>query len=91
MKLSKEAEQIRKQVIKDYSMQDIGGLKILQTALEAFDRMRECQARIAKDGIMISDRFDQAKQHPLLATERDARSQLLQAFRLLNLDFNYAS
>lgn len=91
MKLSSEADKIRQQIIKDYSMSDIGGLKILDTALEAFERMRQCQERIKKDGIMIKDRFDQAKQHPLLATERDARAQLLQAFRLLNLDFNYES
>jgi hypothetical protein len=32
------------------------------------------------------DRFDVMKPHPLLAAERDARSQFLQGLKSLNLD-----
>lgn len=59
---------------------------LIQTALEAFDRLRECQAAIKRDGQMIFDRFDQRRAHPLLPAERDARAQMLQALKALNLD-----
>ena len=59
---------------------------LLQTALEALDRMRDCQRAIAADGLTVKDRFDKPKPHPLLVTERDARSQMLLALKQLNLD-----
>lgn len=59
---------------------------LLQTGLEAFDRMRECQATIKSDGPMIKDRFEQPKAHPLLPVERDARAQMLAALKAINLD-----
>ena len=54
--------------------------------MEAFDRMKLAAAEIARDGQTIIDRFEQPKPHPLLATERDSRSQLLMALKSLNLD-----
>ncbi|HET8555487.1 MAG TPA: P27 family phage terminase small subunit [Rhodanobacteraceae bacterium] len=59
---------------------------LLQTALEAHDRMKSCQAAINRDGESLSDRFGQVKPHPLLAAERDARSAMIQALKSLNLD-----
>lgn len=70
----------------DYEISDDAGRLLLQTSLEAFDRMRGCQAAIARDGELVKDRFDQAKPHPLLSAERDARSQMLAALKQLNLD-----
>ncbi len=51
-----------------------------------FDRMRGCQKAVSDDGAMVKDRFDQLKPHPLLATERDSRAQMLFALKALNLD-----
>lgn len=70
----------------EYALDDEQARLILQTALEAFDRMRECQAVIANDGPTIRDRFGQVKAHPLLSGERDARAQMMQALKALNLD-----
>jgi phage terminase small subunit len=70
----------------EYSIEDDAGKLLLQTALESFDRMRNCQAAIRRDGEMVKDRFEQMKPHPLLAAERDARSQMLAALKQLNLD-----
>lgn len=84
--LSTEARRWWHRIIAEYEIADDGGLFLLQTALESFDRMRDCQRAIAADGITVLDRFDQRKPHPLLAAERDARSSLLLAFRQLNID-----
>ncbi len=69
-----------------YGIDDDAGLLLLQTATECFDRMRQCQTAIDSDGATILDRFGQTKAHPLLATERDARAQMLAALTKLNLD-----
>lgn len=70
----------------EFEIADDAGLLLLQTGLEAFDRMRSCQAAIKTDGEQVEDRFGQWKAHPLLATERDARSAMLLALKHLNLD-----
>jgi len=70
----------------EYGIDDRAGLLLLQTAMEAFDRMRDAQAAITKDGLTVPDRFGQLKNHPATTVERDARSQLLVALKALNLD-----
>lgn len=70
----------------EYQIDDQAGLLLLQTALEAFDRMKAAQERINADGEAVTDRFGQIKPHPLLPAERDARAQMLAALKQLNLD-----
>lgn len=70
----------------EYGIEDSAGLLLLQTAMEAFDRLAECQASIALHGASCADRFGQLKPHPLLGAERDARGQMLAALKALNLD-----
>ena len=65
---------------------DAAALLLLQTGLEAFDRMRSAQREIAERGVMIKARFDQWKSNPAVVIERDARSAVLTAFGKLNLD-----
>lgn len=84
--LSTEGRTWWKRIVTEYDVTDDGGRLLLQTALEAFDRMRNCQAAIKRDGEMVKDRFDQLKPHPLLPAERDARAQMLAAMKALNLD-----
>lgn len=84
--LSADARRWWRQLIQEYGIDDPAGLLLLQTGMEAFDRMKAAQAEIARDGQTIADRFGQPKPHPLLATERDARAQLLAALKSLNLD-----
>jgi P27 family predicted phage terminase small subunit len=83
--LSPEAKRWFKRIQQEYHIVDQPGLLLLQTAMEALDRMRECQRAIERDGSTVQDRFGQTKAHPLLATERDARAQLLSAIRQLDL------
>lgn len=84
--ISAEAKQWWDRIVSEYGIDDDAGLLLLQTALEAFDRMRQCQKAIRKDGAQVKDRFDQLKPHPLLNVERDSRSQMLAALKQLNLD-----
>lgn len=84
--LSTEARTWWKRLSSEYEISDDAGLLLLETAMQAFDRLRECQAAIERDGPMVLDRFGQRKAHPLLPTERDARAQMLAALRALNLD-----
>lgn len=84
--LSVEAKALRSRLMAEYGLDDAAGQAILSVGLEALDRYRLCQAAIATDGAVLVDRFGQQKAHPLLAAERDARSQFLQAMRALNLD-----
>ena len=84
--LSKEAGRWWKKLIQEYGIDDDYGYLLLQTALEAFDRMRQAQAVIAKEGMTYIDRYDQAKCHPATVVEKDSRSQMLTSFKALNLD-----
>lgn len=84
--LSREAGKKWQEIVVEYAIDDPAGLLLLGTAFEAFDRMRQAQAIVKKEGATIKDRFDQAKAHPLLTVERDARSQMIQALKALNLD-----
>lgn len=84
--LSREARRLRRQLINEYEIEDPGGLAVLRTALEAFDRMRLCQAAIARDGLTFSDRWGQLRPHPLIAAERDSRAAWLASLKQLNLD-----
>ena len=84
--LNKEAKAFYKKILHQYQIDDVAGLKLLLTACECLDRVRECQKTIKKEGMQIQDRFGQWKAHPLCTIERDARSQFLQAMKSLNLD-----
>jgi P27 family predicted phage terminase small subunit len=85
-RLGAEARRWWERIMDEYGIEDAAGLLLLQTALEAFERMRAAQATIKQDGATIADRWGQIKPHPLLVTERDSRSQMIQALKALNLD-----
>ena len=84
--LSKESKCLWKTIVTEYNFTDSGGLTLLQTALEALDRLREAQAILKKTGLLVRDRFSQIRVNPVTIVERDSRSQFLHAMRMLNLD-----
>ncbi|MCC7176066.1 MAG: hypothetical protein IT159_12790 [Bryobacterales bacterium] len=85
-RLSPEARKWYSAIVSEYAIEDRAGLLLLHQAAEAFDRLREAQAIIARDGLLVQDRFKQKKSHPLLLVERDSRLQLIKCLRMLNLD-----
>jgi len=84
--ISPEAADWWRRIVAEYSVNDEAGKLLLQTALEAFDRMRGAQQIIEHDGATVLDRFGQAKAHPLLTVERDSRAQMLAALKALHFD-----
>jgi P27 family predicted phage terminase small subunit len=61
-------------------------LLILESTLEALDRMRQAQEAIDKEGITTKDRFGQPKQHPATLVERDSKATLLRGLKAMGLD-----
>ena len=84
--LSKAAREWWEKIRSEHGIDDHAGRLLLQTSLEAYDRMKQAQSAIKRDGPTVKDRFDQDKAHPLLTTERDSRAQMLAALKALNLD-----
>ena len=82
--LSDEAKGIWASVLKEYELEKRHAATLL-VALEAFDRMREAQAAIRRDGAYVDGRWG-LRAHPALATERDSRTAFLRAQRELGLD-----
>jgi phage terminase small subunit len=73
-------------LVEEFEIEDTGGLLVLQSFGNAEAREQSARDQIEREGQTVLDRFDQAKPHPLLSVERDARSQKLQALKALNLD-----
>lgn len=84
--LSREARSWWTRLQAEYHLSDEAAQFLLETALTAFDRMRQAQQSIAEHGVTVTDRWKQIKNNPAVTAERDARSGMLQAFRQLNLD-----
>jgi phage terminase small subunit len=78
--LSPEAKIWWGKFVAGWSLDD-AALLILQSALEAFDRMRGAQKILKRDGLTLKGRA-----HPCTVVERDARLAMLRALRSLNLD-----
>jgi P27 family predicted phage terminase small subunit len=84
--LSTEAKSWWRKIVDNFEIDDDADSLLLQTALESFDRMRQAQAILAKDGIVIEDRFKQLRQHPATLVERDAKTAMQRALKALCLD-----
>lgn len=83
--LSAKARKWWVRIVGDWLL-DETGLLILQSAMEAFDRMTQAQGIIAQEGPVVADRFGQPKQHPATLVERDSRAAMLAALKALHLD-----
>ncbi len=84
--LSAEARRMFESLCAEYGIADTAGLRVLRTSLEAWDRCQSARRQIDQDGMVVKDKFGQLKPHPLLPTERDARSAFLAGLKALNLD-----
>jgi P27 family predicted phage terminase small subunit len=84
--LGKAEQRIWRDTLRDYEITSQTSLAVLTTALEAHQRARECREVIKREGMTMAGRDGQAKVHPLLAVERDARQAWLAALRVLGLE-----
>lgn len=84
--LSAESKKLWQRLFDDYALNDAAGLLLLQSACEAYDRLQEARKVLAKESSVIRDRWGQPKPHPAAGVERDARTQMHSALRLLKLE-----
>lgn len=75
-----------RRLAQEYSIEDAGGLLLLYTWADADTTERNAQDIVNKEGMTLTDRFDQTKAHPLLTVIRDARAQKMAALKGLCLD-----
>lgn len=75
-----------RRLTREYAISDEAGRLLLEQALRAFDRAETARALLDAEGVVVRDRWGQAKPHPAAAIERDMRAQCLAALRALNLD-----
>jgi P27 family predicted phage terminase small subunit len=82
---SPEAKRVWRELMENWNL-DPAARPLLDTVCRALMRVREAQQLLARDGLVVRDRFGQAKPHPAAAIERDAQQTLLRNLRALNLD-----
>jgi P27 family predicted phage terminase small subunit len=87
IKLSNKAKKLLNEIIKEYGVEDKPALIILQTAFEAYDRLKQAQEVLQKEGLSFQNRLGNPIMHPLLKVEQSARSQMLQALKMLDFEF----
>ncbi len=83
--LSEEARDWWNRIVAAWQMDD-AALLILTNAMQAIDRLRQAQALLQRDGIVVEDRWKQKKPHPAVAIERDCKATLLRCLKALNLE-----
>ena len=84
--LSLEARRFWSKVVEEFAVNDPAGRMIIATACEAFERMRQAQEILSREGLTVTDRYGQVKPHPCASIERDSRSSMLSALKALRLD-----
>lgn len=84
--LSAEHRRLWRDLVREYAILDRGGQEVLRSGLRSLAQAEAAEAIVTRDGAVQTDRFGQAKAHPLLAVSRDFRAQWQQALRNLNLD-----
>jgi phage terminase small subunit len=84
--LKAEGRLMWQQFRNEYQIEDVGGLRLLQTACECHDIQVEAMTTAREDGMVTIDRYGQRRPHPMLSVAGDARSQMLTALKGLHLD-----
>ena len=83
--LSREAKSIWRKVLEGYELED-WHCRVLQSALEAWDRMQQARETLAADGVTYTDRFGAPRKHPAVSIEENSRVAFLRAMRELDLE-----
>jgi P27 family predicted phage terminase small subunit len=83
--LSESSKELWDAVLRDYALEH-HHLAVLQTALEARDRMLQAQAILDREGVTYIDKAGYPRKHPACAVEIDNRLAWLRALRELNLE-----
>jgi phage terminase small subunit len=85
--LSKEARVWWQTIQSEWNL-DSTGILYLNTAMESYDLMKQAQAILDREGLVITDRFKVQRQHPATLILRDAKNQMLKNLEALHLDIS---
>ena len=85
--LSPEGRRLFVAILADYALEP-HHLAILTKALEALGRADQARAEIGAGPLTVVSRLGEAKPHPLLSVERDARAQFGTLMKMLGLDLD---
>lgn len=83
-RFTSEARRLWRRVVSEWDFDD-AALVVLERACEAFQRMREAQAQLAKDGSYYVDKSGNPRAHPALGVEKDSRTAMLNAIKMLGI------
>jgi P27 family predicted phage terminase small subunit len=82
--LSEDAKEKWRKIFAEIEI-DTAAVLLLDTMMEAWDRMQQARAAIAKDGATVAGRFG-LKASPWISIERDAGATVTRCWRLLGFD-----
>ncbi len=68
-----------------YNIRDLDGRMTLHTLIRAFDRAESARALIERDGAVVVGPNGATRTHPAACIERDARAQVMQALKHLDV------
>lgn len=85
MHLSRSARDFYRSVSRTYVLEE-HHLRILESALSAWDRMNQAREIVEKEGIVAFDRAGRPIVHPAVIIERDSRAAFARLIRQLDLD-----
>ena len=83
--LSPRAKARWQSIMQQWDIDDERGLALLEVALRAEDEMDAAEKLIAREGMILQDRFGRSYPHPAVRIRHAARAAMLQAFRTLGL------
>ncbi len=84
--LKKPGRDFWKKVLNDFQMTEAHDLERLSMACECLDRMQEARDKVITDGAYFIDRWQQPKEHPAMAVQRNNAKLFTQIIRELCLD-----
>ena len=86
MKHSRAALRQIEWIREEYGIEDSPGKLILENLAKNLDTEQNAMKIVKAQGMLIKGDRGQTKAHPLLPVIRDARAQILQCIKMLNLD-----
>lgn len=84
--LSKSARELWNKLHQEFDLSDTAASLLLESALSAWDRMEAARIILARQGLIVTDRFGQRQAHPAAAILRDSQAAFQRALRELHLD-----
>jgi P27 family predicted phage terminase small subunit len=83
--LTRESAALWRAILRDYILEP-HHRSVLSVTLEALDRLRDAQALLKTEGLVVKTSTGGSKAHPAIAVERDCRAAFLRGVRELGLD-----